>query len=87
MKSCSPRKRRKFNQLCADAPSNAPLSSRRDEASRGTHLPDAAQVRSDLDPMKYTLRTVPALLAKTRAWANYDKAAQPIKAAIAKISR
>lgn len=46
-----------------------------------------AQVRSDLDPMKYTLRTVPALLAKTKAWADYDRAARSIKAAIAKLAK
>jgi bifunctional non-homologous end joining protein LigD len=44
-----------------------------------------AQVRSDLDPKRYTIRTVPALLAKTKAWADYDDAALPIKAAIKKL--
>jgi bifunctional non-homologous end joining protein LigD len=41
-----------------------------------------AQVRGDLDPKKYTVRTVPALLAKTRAWQGYDEAAASIKAAM-----
>ena len=39
-----------------------------------------AQVRGDLDPKKYTVRTVPALLAKTKAWEGYDDAAASIKA-------
>jgi bifunctional non-homologous end joining protein LigD len=44
-----------------------------------------AQVRGDLDPKRYTVRTVPALLAKTKAWESYDDAASPIKAAIRKL--
>lgn len=44
-----------------------------------------AQVRSDLDPKKYTIRTVPALLAKTKAWAGYDDAAASIKAAVKRL--
>jgi bifunctional non-homologous end joining protein LigD len=44
-----------------------------------------AQVRGDLDPKRYTVRTVPALLAKTKAWENYDDAASSIKAAIRKL--
>jgi bifunctional non-homologous end joining protein LigD len=45
-----------------------------------------AQVRGDLDPKRYTVRTVPALLAKTRAWEGYDDAASSIKAAIRKLA-
>src|ERR1700710_3221705 len=44
-----------------------------------------AQVRGDLDPKRYTVRTVPALLAKTKAWDGYDKAAASIKPAIKKL--
>ena len=45
-----------------------------------------AQVRDDLDPKRYTVRTVPALLAKTKAWEGYDDAASSIKAAIRKLA-
>ena len=45
-----------------------------------------AQVRGDLDPKRYTVRTVPALLAKTKAWEGYDDAASSIKAAIKKLA-
>jgi bifunctional non-homologous end joining protein LigD len=45
-----------------------------------------AQVRADLDPKRYTLRTVPALLARTKAWDGYDDAAAPIKPAIKKLA-
>jgi bifunctional non-homologous end joining protein LigD len=44
-----------------------------------------AQVRGDLDPKRYTVRSVPALLAKTKAWENYDDAASSIKAAMKKL--
>jgi bifunctional non-homologous end joining protein LigD len=45
-----------------------------------------AQVRGDLDPKRYTVRTVPALLAKTKAWEGYDDAASSIRAAIRKLA-
>jgi bifunctional non-homologous end joining protein LigD len=45
-----------------------------------------AQVRGDLDPKKYTVRTVPSLLAKTKAWEDYDDAAASIKAAMKKLA-
>jgi bifunctional non-homologous end joining protein LigD len=44
------------------------------------------QVRSGLDPTRYTLTTVPALLRKTKAWADYDAAARSIEAAIRKLT-
>jgi bifunctional non-homologous end joining protein LigD len=44
-----------------------------------------AQVRGDLDPKRYTVRTAPALLAKAKAWEGYDDAASSIKAAIKKL--
>jgi len=44
-----------------------------------------AQVRGDLDPKRYTVRTVPALLGKGKAWQGYDDAAASIKAAIRKL--
>lgn len=45
-----------------------------------------AQVRGDLDPKRYTVRTVPALLAKTKAWDGYDDAASSIKTASKKLA-
>jgi bifunctional non-homologous end joining protein LigD len=45
-----------------------------------------AQVRGDLDPKRYTVRTVPLLLTKTKAWEGYDDAASSIKAAIRKLA-
>ncbi|GLR85072.1 DNA ligase D [Bradyrhizobium iriomotense] len=45
-----------------------------------------AQLKSDLDPKRYTLRTVPGLLARSKAWDGYDDAAASIKAAIKKLA-
>jgi bifunctional non-homologous end joining protein LigD len=43
------------------------------------------QVKADLDPKRFTLRTVPTLLKKTKAWDGYDDAAASIKDAIKKL--
>jgi bifunctional non-homologous end joining protein LigD len=45
-----------------------------------------AQVRGDLDPKRYTIRTVPSLLARSKAWQGYDDAASSIKAAKRKLA-
>jgi bifunctional non-homologous end joining protein LigD len=45
-----------------------------------------AQVRGDIDPKRYTVRTVPSLLAKGKAWQGYDDAASSIKDAIRKLA-
>jgi bifunctional non-homologous end joining protein LigD len=45
-----------------------------------------AQLKSDLDPKRYTVRTVPSLLAKSKAWQGYDEAASSIKGAIKKLA-
>ncbi|CAL79487.1 putative ATP-dependent DNA ligase [Bradyrhizobium sp. ORS 278] len=45
-----------------------------------------AQVKNGLDPKRYTIRTVPALLAKTKAWDGYDDAAGAIRPAIRKLT-
>ncbi|MGB8398848.1 DNA ligase D, partial [Bradyrhizobium sp.] len=45
-----------------------------------------AQLRGDLEPKRYTVHTVPALLAKTRAWEGYENAAASIKLAARKLA-
>ena len=64
----------------------APLSPRAREGAPVSMPVTWAQVRADLDPMKFTLRTVPALLRKTKAWADHDDGARSIKAAILKLT-
>ncbi|MBV8926645.1 MAG: DNA ligase D [Bradyrhizobium sp.] len=46
-----------------------------------------AQVKGDLDPKRFTIRTVPSLLAKTKAWQGYDEAASSIKPAMKKLEK
>jgi bifunctional non-homologous end joining protein LigD len=63
----------------------APLSPRaRDHAPVSMPI-EWSQVRAGLDPQRFTLRTVPALLKKSKAWADYSKAAQPLEPAIRKL--
>jgi bifunctional non-homologous end joining protein LigD len=45
-----------------------------------------AQVKGDLDPKRFTVRTVPGPLAKSKAWQGYDDAASSIKAAMKKLA-
>lgn len=59
----------------------APLSPRAREGA-GVSMPLTwDQVRKGLDPMRFTLRTVPDLLKTTEAWADYGKAARPLPGA------
>lgn len=63
----------------------APLSPR---ARPGSHVSmplTSPQLRADLDPRRFTIRTVPQLLAKSKAWADYDEAARPLADAIKRL--
>jgi bifunctional non-homologous end joining protein LigD len=40
------------------------------------------QLRAGLDPVRFTLRTAPALLARNKPWPDYARAAQSLRAAI-----
>lgn len=44
------------------------------------------QLRDDLDPRRYTIRSVAALLRKTSAWDGYEDAAGAIKPAMKKLA-
>ncbi|WP_415024227.1 DNA ligase D [Bradyrhizobium sp.] len=44
-----------------------------------------AQVKNGLDPLAYTVRTVPSLLKRTKAWDGYDDAAEPLRPAIERL--
>ncbi|MCJ9701368.1 MULTISPECIES: DNA ligase D [unclassified Bradyrhizobium] len=64
----------------------APLSPRARAGATVSMPVTWAQVKSDLDPKRYTLRTGPGLLARSKAWEGYDDAAASIKAAIKKLA-
>lgn len=64
----------------------APLSPRAREGATVSMPLTWTQVRGDLDPKRYTVRTVPALLARSKAWDGYDDAASSIKSAMKKLA-
>jgi bifunctional non-homologous end joining protein LigD len=65
----------------------APLSPRA-RAGATVSMPITwAQVKADLDPKRFTIRTVPALLAKSSAWKDYSDALRPLEPAIKKLGR
>jgi bifunctional non-homologous end joining protein LigD len=45
-----------------------------------------SQVRSGLDPLKYTIRTAPGLLSRNKPWEDYDDGARSLVSAIQKIT-
>jgi len=64
----------------------APLSPRARPGATVSMPLTWTQVKNDLDPKRYTVRTVPGLLAKSKAWNGYDDAAAAIKPAIKKLA-
>lgn len=64
----------------------APLSPRARDGATVSMPVTWAQVKGDLDPKKYTVRTVPGLLARSKAWDGYDDAAASIKTAVKKLA-
>ena len=65
----------------------APLSPRARPGAPVSFPLTWGQVRSGLDPHRYTVRTAPALLAKTDAWKDYFEAERPLAEAIKRLGR
>ena len=66
---------------------HAALSPRAREGA-GVSMPLTwGQVRKGLDPLRFTLRTVPDLLKKTKAWADYAQGERPLAPAIRKLGK
>jgi bifunctional non-homologous end joining protein LigD len=63
----------------------APLSARARPGGTVSMPLNWTQVKAGLDPARFTIRTVPALLARGAAWADYFDAARPLKAAIKRL--
>jgi bifunctional non-homologous end joining protein LigD len=63
----------------------APLSPRARPGAPVSMPVDWKQIRDGLDPMRFTLKTVPALLAKSKAWSDYCDSERPLEAAIRKL--
>jgi bifunctional non-homologous end joining protein LigD len=65
----------------------APLSPRGRKGAPVSMPLNWTQVRKGLDPARYTLRTVPALVAKLTAWEDYDQGVRPLADAIRRLAR
>lgn len=63
----------------------APLSPRGRPGATVSMPLQWTQVRKGLDPSKYTIRTVPALVAKLTAWRDYRDGARPLAPAIKRL--
>jgi bifunctional non-homologous end joining protein LigD len=63
----------------------APLSPRARPGATVSMPLTWSQVRAGLDPRRFTVGTVPQLLARSTAWRDYAKSARPLKAAIRRL--
>jgi bifunctional non-homologous end joining protein LigD len=69
------------------ASSVAPLSPRAREGAPVSMPLAWSQVRAGLDPMRFTIRTAPALIAKSAAWKEYCDSERPLKPAIERMRK
>ena len=63
----------------------APLSPRLREGAPVSMPLTWSQLKSGLDPTRYTIRTAPALIAKSKAWNDYCDCVRPLEPAIRKL--
>jgi bifunctional non-homologous end joining protein LigD len=65
----------------------APLSTRARPGATVSMPLTWAQVKTDLDPLRYTIRSVPALLRRTKAWSDYEASERPLEDAIKRLGK
>jgi bifunctional non-homologous end joining protein LigD len=63
----------------------APLSPRARAGASVSFPLTWSQVKAGLDPLRYTIRTAPALLKKTTAWADYTDSERSLETAIKRL--
>jgi bifunctional non-homologous end joining protein LigD len=64
-----------------------PLSPRARPGATVSMPVEWAQVKPDLDPTKYTVRSAPALLGKAKPWADYFDSGRPLGDAIKRLGK
>jgi bifunctional non-homologous end joining protein LigD len=64
----------------------APLSPRARPGATVSMPLNWTQVKSGLDPKRFTIRTVPALIKKSTAWEHYCEGQRPLKEAIRRLN-
>jgi bifunctional non-homologous end joining protein LigD len=65
----------------------APLSPRARSGATVSMPLTWTQVKADLDPKRFTIRTVPGLLAKSTAWKDYCEGLRPLEQAINQLGK
>ncbi len=65
----------------------AVLSTRARAGARVSMPLDWTQVKVGLDPARFTVRTTPALFARSRPWRDYDKSARSLESAIRRLTK
>ncbi|MDB5583977.1 MAG: ligase [Bradyrhizobium sp.] len=65
----------------------APLSPRARPGATVSMPLTWTQVKTDLDPKRFTVRTVPALLAKSSAWQDYCDGQRPLEQAVKRLGK
>jgi len=65
----------------------APLSPRARAGATVSMPLTWSHVKTDLDPKRFTIRTVPALIRGSKAWADYSAAERPLEDAIRRLGK